>query len=293
MSSTLKVNVKAKNKDGNVTKNYNKKCYAKNINLSADYELSKEINESIKYLLTRLNSKDTNFSVGDSIELSVDKSVFTTDDNGSANLAIYLNFDKNYTTPIGEFNATFTKVTIKDDDNVEGYKEDNQTSTFRYARIKVKNIAGYSNKLNESFEYMIWDEDDGWIAANHNETYGKANEDSSKASNVDLDFNDSFTNEQNATFSTTHALPYSAKVHIDIPSWLWYHPLAKDYKAPSEDNLDCLTHPCMKVNFMSENSGWGGVGRESKRYNESNKTINIDISGKVEAEKKEMKKLSW
>ena len=146
------------------------------------------------------------------------------------------------------------------------------------------------------FKYQYWNDDRGWVINNkHSQDYGKANENTSyKPSDVELDFDDSFTKEQNATFSTTHPLPYSVKVHIDIPSWLWYHPLAKAYKAPSSSNLDCLTHPCVKVDFKKSGSGWGGVNAiKEERFKETNRTIKINASNDLNGSKSQVKKINW
>ncbi|WP_024791910.1 hypothetical protein [Lebetimonas sp. JS138] len=100
--------------------------------------------------------------------------------------------------------------------------------------------------------------------------------------------------EQNITFSTTHSIPYGAKIHLSIDSWLWYHPLAKPYKDPSSSNLDCLTHPCMKIDFLNDSSAWGGVSSNvvGNEFNESNRTSKVGTSEK-NVSKKEVKKLNW
>jgi len=96
--------------------------------------------------------------------------------------------------------------------------------------------------------------------------------------------------------STSHAIPYSAKIHLSIPSWLWYHPLAKPYQDPSSSNLDCLTHPCFNVSFQKESSGWGGIASNnvSEDYNETNRTSDINASLKrINVDKNTLKKINW
>jgi hypothetical protein len=92
---------------------------------------------------------------------------------------------------------------------------------------------------------------------------------------------------------TTHALPYSAKVHLSIPSWLWYHPLATKYEDPSSSNLNCLTHPCVKLTFLKSGKGWAGIGRNSVKYNEKNVTVETNLSKETNISKEGVKKLNW
>jgi hypothetical protein len=98
---------------------------------------------------------------------------------------------------------------------------------------------------------------------------------------------------ENVQISTTHALPYSAKLHFGIPSWLWYYPLATKYEAPSLKNLNCLTHPCMKVTFISNGQGWAGIGSASSKYSESNMTVKVKMKSDVNATKGQVKKINW
>ncbi len=72
--------------------------------------------------------------------------------------------------------------------------------------------------------------------------------------------------------------------------------MAKDYKDPKDSggiNLDCLTHPCFNVTFQKEGSGWGGVGSSAKKYQETNRTSDINASSTIKANKNEVKKLNW
>ena len=90
-------------------------------------------------------------------------------------------------------------------------------------------------------------------------------------------------------------MPYSSKIHLSIPEWLWYHPLAKKYKAPSSSNLDCLTHPCMKVDFLKNSLGRGGVQAiNNERFSEENRTSEMNVSRKdVNVSKSQVKKINW
>jgi hypothetical protein len=171
----------------------------------------------------------------------------------------------------------------------------NKSINFKYGRIKVKNVAGYGEDLNSTFRYMYWDKDDGWVVnKEHNASFGDI-KNYYATPPVTFKKGNILNGEEKVEFIAKRFSPYSAKVHFDIPSWLWYHPLAKEYKAPSSSNLDCLTHPCMKVNFMGglENKSWAGTGSNTSRYNENNKTIHLEIKKEINATKQEVKKFTW
>jgi len=148
---------------------------------------------------------------------------------------------------------------------------------------------------------MYWDSDKGWVInKDHNNTiFGDIKlANSYKPSDINIDIlpqnsKNILDGKEKLKISTTHGLPYSAKIHLSIPSWLWYHPLAKTYQDPSASNFDCLTHPCLKVMFQKSGSGWAGIGNNTSRYNENNITINIKLGKELNATKNEVKKLNW
>jgi len=301
MSSELNITVTAKNKQNITTKNYNKACYAKNTDLNISYTQNGNINT---LLLTKLvantEKRDKNLSInGLIIEKNLSKNIFNTDNNGSANIKIYINFKKNYSNPINKFNMVINDINISDINGTFGNKNVGENGLFEYGKIDVKNVATIDkNEINSTIYYEYWDSNKGWVInADHNSTYGDINKSKSLISPSGIsEFNldDIKNGEENVTIKTNHALPYSTKIHLSIPSWLWYHPLAKEYKDPSSSNLDCLTHPCMRVEFREENKGWGGIGNKSSKYSETNRTVEINATNsKIKANKKQVEKLNW
>ncbi len=302
MSSILDLNITAQNDKNSTTKNYNSVCYAKNFDLNVSYQISAEINNTIKKILIKeeKETNETNISLPNLIIKNFSKNYFTTDNNGTARLILYINFDKNYSNTVNEFNFTVNDINISDEDNVTGTKYLDKNATFRYGRIDVQNVSGYGNEVNATFSYEYWTDDEGWVVnKEHNSSvFGDVNETNSYHQFVTMNVNHNILNgEENITLSTSHALPYSTKIHLSVPSWLWYHPLAKDYKDPKTTsgwNLDCLTHPCFNVNFQKQSSGWGGVGTNEVNYSEQNRTVEINAStSKIKANKSEVKKLNW
>jgi hypothetical protein len=331
MAAFIEYNITAYNKDGAVTKNFTKTCFP-DIKPTCPTQNGLKLNSTFDLFLdAKLKAtKDINVSVyvGDAINgnaiwmpkktlnvhltsTNIQELVFPTDFvDGKAGVRVYFNIDKNYTTPLEEVKITAidantstswmsypgaTKIFIGNDLN--------KTVTFKYGRIKVSNATGYGSGINTAFEYQYWTNSNGWVVnSEHNLTiFGDVDVSNSyMPSDITLQIlpqsgKNILEGKENIKFSTTHALPYSAKIHLAIPEWLWYHPLAKEYKAPSSSNLDCLTHPCMKVDFLKSSSGWGGVQAiNNKRFSEENRTSEMNVSKKdVNVSKSQVKKINW
>jgi len=299
MSAVLNLRITAESKNSNKTENYNKNCYAKNFDLNVSYD---DLNASeVPIIFYEINSTEYNTTTNNDLNFTnLSKDFFDTDNNGTANILIKINFDKNYTNPIEEFNMTVRDVNVSDVNGTFGSNDIHDTATFRYGRIKVSNAASYSSDINTTFEYQYWT-NDGWVKnTDHiNANFGDFNHTLNASVNpyVTITNSPSVNNgEQKVVFHTTHSLPYSAKVHLAVDSWLWYHPLAKDYKAPESNNTDCLTHPCLKLDFLKSGSAWGGVGAVSNaKFSEENRTSEINASSHtdVNVSKSQVKKINW
>jgi len=304
MSAELNLTITAENEDNGTTYNYNNNCYAKNFDLNISYD---DLNASkVPTILYEINSTEYNTATNNDLNFTnLSKDFFDTDNNGTANITVKINFDKNYTNPVEEFNMTVRDVNVSDVNGTFGTHDINDSARFIYGRIKVSNAAAYSSDINTTFEYQYWT-DEGWVV---NKDHNDSNE-----SNVTITLPLYAPNPSDVTMniiqqsskyilegkekikiSTTHSLPYSAKIHLKINSWLWYHPLAKDYQDPSSTNTDCLTHPCMKLDFLNSGTAWGGVGAiNNTAYTEENRTSEINVTHTdVNVSKSQVKKINW
>ncbi len=294
MSAPLEINITAENYDNNITKNYDQNCYAKNINIDVSYDIDKDE----KLIIDTINGTKVNITNGKISFNNVNKSIFN---NGKAKVKILINTPREYNKTKKPFNLMIKSVVVSDEDNVSGNKDLNKTANFRYGFLKVKNLTAYDTKdINTTFEYYYFS-NNGWIinkehnSSNFGDIYISKIK---KPNDISLSINQKNgkninEGQESVNISTTHSIPYSAKIHLSIPSWLWYHPLAKPYKDPSNSNEDCLTHPCIKVTFLKSGSGWAGIGRENSIYNEKNKTVEVNLSKEINGTKKEVKKLNW
>ncbi|WP_024787861.1 hypothetical protein [Lebetimonas sp. JH369] len=330
MAAYIKYIIKAENKNGDVVKNYTKTCFPDVDEANAPRRNGLKLNTTFDLFLdSDLNiTKNATISAytADNYDTAVwtpNKKINLTDgnnslqewigatnfENGEGNAKVYFNINKNYKIPVNEINITINDINTSTSwmnnpgaTNKFIGKDINKTIKFLYGRIKVNDATGIGREINTTFKYEYWDKNKGWVEnKEHNDTFGKVYFDKSyinttKLSDSKISANEHniVNGEQNITFLTTHSLPYGAKIHLSIPSWLWYHPLAKPYKDPSSSNLECLTHPCMKVNFLTNSTGWGGISSNAvgNKFNESNRTSKVGTSEK-NVSKKEVKKLNW
>ncbi len=304
MSTLLDINITAENEENHTTFNYNKNCYAKNFDFNVSYD---DLNASkVPAIFYEINSTKYNTTTNNDLNFTnFSKNFFDTDNNGTAKVTVKINFDKNYTNPVEEFNMTVRDINVSDINGTFGSKDINDFATFRYGRIKISNVASYNNEINTTFEYQYWT-DEGWVV---NKEHNNTNEGNvtitsplyaPNPSDITMNIiqqsgNDILEGKEKIKISTSHSLPYSAKIHLKIDPWLWYHPLAKDYKAPDSNNTDCLTHPCMKVDFLTSGAGWGGVKAiNNPKFNEENRTSDINITHTdVNVSKSQVKKINW
>ncbi len=298
MSAELNVSVKAVGFNDSNINNYTKNCYAKNTTLKIEFNN----NQPIRKLLMKIdgyNEINTDPIIG-YIEQSLQKNVF--ENNSTAQLNIKINFEKNYRTPTGDFNFTVNKIEGNDGEingtmsNVPG------RAHFVYGYFKPYDIAAYpkifGNSYQLDFNYKIYyfKNNKVWILNKYHNfgIFGDVN--ISKSFGKDISIQKSIVNNGilKIKFITNHSIPFKSKVHLSIPSWLWYHPLAEGYQDPSIFNQNCLTHPCIGVSFLNESLGWGGVSNKNNKYNENNRTGNIIPSlKKINTNKNTLRKLNW
>ena len=116
MASVINITVTSKNKDNEVTKNYNSQCYAKatDYNISFDMvntpNLSKIIYEDENTSIpNEVNITSSNFTLSD-----VSKDIFTTSNKGVANLHVKVNFDRAKNKAVKPFKLTVQDINTKD-----------------------------------------------------------------------------------------------------------------------------------------------------------------------------------
>ncbi len=325
MAGLVQYVITAENKNGQILKNYTKRCFpdvspnAPTINglklnttfdLFLDTKLNSDKNATLYIYAEGNNSKsamwipshEINITKGDNlIKASINQLEF---ENGIGVVNLFMNTKKvynKYASPIHlevkDINTSTSWMNNAGATNVFVPANINKSLEYRYGATFVNDITVYNKKdANLTVYFKYWDGSKGWVLnKDHNSTaMGEVNITKSyyPKNNLQITAESVKDGTQKLNISSNKN-PYSAKIHLAIPSWLWYHPLAKPYRDPSSTNLDCLTHPCMKVIFNKTGNGWAGVGTNSTKMNEHNVTINLNLSPDINATKHEIKKLNW
>jgi len=290
MSSKLIFQIIAENYNNQITQNYSKNCYAKDVDVNVSHAAPPI---STKLIYKELNQTSPTIQVNtDDVHVKIIKDKFNL---GSANGEVYINFEKDYKTPVNPFDFTLNDINATNVDSVVGSNTVNQSAHFIYGRIEIPNVAGYSSVIHNSvkYEYFINNE---WVinSAHTSSAYGDINASKSIVPGVLLSTYPISNGYQDVKYVAAKQLPYKTKGDYAISSWLWYHPKALNYQDPSVANLNCLTHPCNKISFLTVAGGWAGVGNDSSWYApDNNKTAQIKSQADVNASKSQVKHLNW
>ncbi|NPA87788.1 MAG: hypothetical protein GXO01_03695 [Epsilonproteobacteria bacterium] len=290
MSSVLSFTVKAENANNVLTKNYKNGCYAKDLSVTVTHS-TVPVTEQIIYK----EENETgihNIANTQNIVFTAVKEKFA---DGIGNVKAYINFVKNYSSPENPFTMTLNHLNVLDSDGVSGNNVVNQTANFIYGRIVIPNIASYSNVIHNTIKYEYYKNGNWYVNGNHtSNAFGDINVTKSILPNVSAVAGTINGGYQDLKYVTSHPLPYSVKAHYAISSWLWYHPKATIYLDPSATNLNCLTHPCNKIDFLAVAGGWAGIGDNNSTYApENNRTVKAKSSADVNASKSQVRTINW
>ncbi len=283
--SLIDLNITAENEQNETTKNYNTKCYAKDIDVNLtpnifrhDENLSKDVIYKVYYVNSEseiYKNKDINFSVGEGN--------FTTDDNGSAFIKIYVNFERNLSNPENPFEYNISNVEINDSDVNNTYEDINGSSLFYYGYINMNDIITTKNDFNISHEFIVYDENSSdnylpnntkeiiinWYLNNYNKqkdanvsnfvvtkNYVYNDEDVINSVDVEVnDINESLNlhikrNDDNVKFAVIHIIDTNA-------SQLWYSHFAKEYNISKGSS--CAQHFCFSITWKNNEQKKGVI----------------------------------
>ena len=275
---SISFKVEAQNKEGKVTKKFDKNCYSSSVGVkigltstSSDGNVSyyKMINNTFMYGHDK-NLSDFNFSG------SVNDKNFT--DGNSSEIKYALNVYREYNHPKNplDINVTEINTTSISVKNL-GLTPENNGSTFYYGKVKTKDIV--TNQASNVDNYIYID-----IFSDVNNAYvGSFVQDSLKwyrmqidnisiikelipqegfvynvdvnKSGISLDKNSSLTVQNGRTdtnISNSWGKSDSAYIHIKIPPYLWY----SNYNDYNDSNKsDCSQHPCFKYSYITKSQG--------------------------------------
>ncbi|WP_457562293.1 hypothetical protein [Caminibacter pacificus] len=289
MSSILDFTIRAENKSHNITRNYNKQCYAKNMDINVTHT---NVPISFNLIYKELNSTVIEKANNQPIEFNITKDKFT---SGQGQVKLFVNFKKAYNNPVEPFDMNLTRIDLVDEDSVVGNSPtyNNLQADFIYGKIDIPNIASFSNVIHNTVKYEYFS-NGKWVVNTAHNTPHDGNVTFALINGVNTVIGNINGGYQDLKYTTTKPLPYSVKGEYAISSWMWYHSKATTYQAPSSTNHNCLTHPCNKINFMLVGSSWAGVGENNSTYApDKNRTIKANSSADVNNSNAQVKTINW
>ena len=272
--SFLELNITAKNEDNKTLENYNKDCYAKDLNIkilhnNIDVNVTKIL---YKYIDTQNNANEKNISKDEDITFTYSKDNFTTENNGSTRVEVYLNFDRNLSNPINPLDFVLSKIDV-DDEDTNGSLAFNKNARYYYGNLLLDDITLSSNELNVSFDFVIYNNTTNlnpknskealfnwWINPLHNANDGNVTKDDIK---ITSDFN---ANSQEVDVSINSVEVKNGKLNISLTrnstdikfavvhllskdlQWLWYSRYNQKYDI--SDDSSCLEHFCFSITWQ-------------------------------------------
>ncbi|MDP1784241.1 MAG: Calx-beta domain-containing protein [Sulfuricurvum sp.] len=280
MSGRIHTQVRALNKDGNVTQNFATfPLWENNINIIP------VVRKSV-YLYPDANETTiTNLALGFSAGT---KTIPWNETNTSQYLRFNFQRDRNQTA--NSFDVLGTDLNISASSTyIDGGNQANINGTgngtasgsskFVYGRIIPRDVRVFgsvpytANAWYEVFNTLTIG--GTTLAPSRNESIWHINTLHSDASDGDGNVtrisssavnmsSTSASGVESYNFSASGTVPYSAKAHIDTDPWLWYGQNVSPYSDPSAINLDCFTHPCFNINVVPAVGATGSAKTESE-----------------------------
>jgi len=298
-----------KNEENQTTLNYNKECYAKNIDTNISYRFyvnDKEVNRDVKKLNYTYTNVDTNITdvvnVKEAIKLKLSKDNFIFKDNNvSAKIKIYFNFEKNISNPVSPFEFNLTDVNISDGDVDRKEVNISKNVTFYYGNLITNDYLTKKNKLTVVSTFVVYDSDDTNLTPSngkeilvnwfenlyHNNKDGNLSKDEIKVSNS-YEYNSSKVvsginidsvnvDHQKLVIQITKNSDINFIVlHLISPNLahLWYSKFGEEYNI--SDGSSCLNHFCIGIKWEHNKKiydvGSGDFNGTEANITESNST---------------------
>jgi len=305
IASLLELNITAKNKDNETVENYNSECYAKDI--SIDISHSSVDDDNITKIIYKIVDVEDDQILG---EIQKDSNIsfvykdgnFTTDNNGSTFVKIYINFDRNLSKLVSPFEFNITQIDVNDTE-ANGSLVVNKSAKYYYGNLLLKNIIATQNDFSKSYDFLVYDSNENsnlrpsdnellfnWYKNSWHKSIDGNVTDSEivissdyNASNIvsGVDVNVNSIDDGNITFDISRSDNSIKFVVVHLLSenlrWLWYSKFNEPYDI-SDDSI-CLNHFCFTITWEDNNEA-GEVGIGEFSGTESNVTeINTTKKG--------------
>ena len=299
--SLIDLNITAQNEQNQTTKNYNTKCYARNVdvNLTPDiFRHNEALLKNVLYKIFYVDSDSTVYKNSD-INFSIGEGNFTTDHNGSALIKIHINFERNISIPEDPFEYNITNAEVNDSDINLTYLKTNGNATFYYGNIYMIDMITSKNDFNISQKILMFDDNSSdtykpnsdeillnWYQnlfnhlkdaniSNFVVTKGYVYNPSDVVNSVKVKVND-INDTINLNIQRINSNINFVVIHIidTNASHLWYSKYGNEYNI--SQGSSCTNHFCFTITWPKneQNSGVlsGNVSGTKAEINESNET---------------------
>ena len=300
MNTTIKTTIKAFAKGATMPLvDFNKSCYAKDINLSFLYD----VNYSGSNIVLDAISLDGNITYYDInySSIFVPSSIFV---SGEANVSYAFNVKRAYNRPLNplymklkDINITTLNVSKNQNSAFETNNiKDDQNSTFYYARLYVQDFEttqkdssssffidvycnGCQDTINSYFQDSFhWYRNEFDLAVTKKTDIAILPKEGFKLSSLSKSniaiSNITDANKAEISFDINNSKDkYDSSIfHLLIPKWLWFNEY-RDYN--SSNSSDCSTHPCIEYRLLlnAKNGIKSGTFSGSDIGHEQNTTI--------------------
>jgi len=297
IASILDINITAKNKDNETLENYNKECYAKEISINISHSNVNDDNITkiiYKVVDVENNQMLENIQKDNNISFVYKEGNFTTDNNGTTFLKVYINFDRNISKAVNPFEFNIIRIDVNDTDS-NGSLDVNKSANYYYGNLLLKDIIATKNDFIKSYNFLIYDNNnsdnlkpsDNELLFNWYENIWHKNSDGNvtddeivvssdyNASNELTEVNVSITSIGNGeiTFDISRSDNNIKFVVVHLLSenlrWFWYSKFDKPYDISNDST--CLNHFCFAITW-EDNNEVGKVGSGEFSGTEANVT---------------------
>ncbi len=275
MGAKFSLIVKAKNKNNQITKNYDGKCYAKDSDLNITFDIdSLESSLKLKYLDKNMSGVIQTGGVfnppatGLHFQTQIKDSNFT---QGEASKIYKISFERDNTKGMLPSIIEIKKVKIKDEDQVSGQKTiSNQKALFYYGRINTVDTISDINPVKTKIYYEVYCKDcnsstktkykiDGntsidsifWYQNIYHNTASCGNiiNTQSVRGTTTIHINPVFINGTQEINMTNSNAPYQDIIRLTPSGWL------------TPVNTFSIPYLDFIVNFLNANTTWAGKGK--------------------------------
>lgn len=278
MSAKLDLNITARGADNLTTPNYNALCYAKNTNYTFNYFTAPSISSSLQYVTDRPDPYTQVFGIGTFGINDINRSVFTTDHNGTAVFEVSLNFTRSPSLPLSPFDMNISSALVQDTDGISGNDATIGNATFVYGRTRAYDITTDQTTVPNPVEMEIYGKNPThsflndkpqnilyWYRNTDHNTNASGSVLSASASDLTFDTSSSPSNGLHTIMITNpFGSAMTRNVNIAIPEWLWYSPSGTAYDGTG---TDCSKHPCFVYRFIPNASSADQLREDTKGVN--------------------------